>query len=134
MQKYREHTQQKIEATKLEFDKAIKQHENCQCASDIQAKSEQIDHLVKMFSEVIKDGSSEYNKVLEENAKLKTENLDLRHIVNASNQYKETTNVACGLSFVNEEDDDDDDSDELETSRETVIDAEDIHIQESAVN
>lgn len=128
MQKYREHTQQKIDATKLEFDKLVKEHDGAHCASVIQAKSEQVDHLVKMLHEIINDGSKEYSKVLEENAKLKTENLALRHIVNASNEFKATTSVACGLSFSNE---DNDDSDELDSSRETIVDAE---IHKSDVN
>lgn len=116
MAKYREHTLQKIASTKIEFDQAVTQHS--QCNSVIQAKSEQIDHLVKMMSEIINDGSKEYIQVLEENAKLKTENLALRHIVNASN-------VACGSTLsVKDEDVESscDDSDELnDTIKEVEI-------------
>lgn len=116
MAKYREHTLQKIASTKIEFDQAVTQHS--QCNSVIQAKSEQIDHLVKMMSEIINDGSKEYIQVLEENAKLKTENLALRHIVNASN-------VACGSTLSVKDGDEEsscDDSDELnDTIKEVEI-------------
>ena len=116
MIKYREHTQQKIESTKIEFEQAVKQQ--CQCASVVQAKSEQIDHLVKMLSEVINDGSKEYIQVLEENSKLKTENLALRHIVSAANEFK---TVACGSTFSVEDEDEESSGDEL---NDTVVEVE----------
>lgn len=114
MQKYRSHTQKRIDETKLEFNKIKETCFNCKCGDKIQAQASQIDQLVKMMNGLMSDGSNEFNKILEENIKLKTENSSLRQILKASNAIKDTKtcDVACGL---------DESIDELDVSRETVL-------------
>jgi regulator of replication initiation timing len=118
MQKYRDNTQQRINETKLEFLKVKESCLNCKCGDKIYAQAEQIDQLVKMMAEMMSDGSNEFNKMLEENIKLKTENASLRQILSASKAIKDmkTCDVACGWSFHEEEES----NDELDVSRETV--------------
>lgn len=118
MQKYREHTQHQIAETKLNFENVVGHASECKCASEIQKKSQQIDQLVKMYRETVSDHSIEFNKLLEENSKLRTENQTLRKIIEASNDVKETQSVGCEWSF--QKSDSDDDSDDLDTSQETV--------------
>lgn len=123
MQKYRQHTQKQIEETKLEFKKVKKLCIDCDCTSKINEQAKQIDHLAMMMSELMSEGSNEFSKLIEENAKLKTENVSLRQLLAASNEITRmsTRDVACGWSF--REDDDSDPNDEFDSSRETVVDA-----------
>lgn len=118
MQKYRNNTQKRIDETKLEFNKVKETCFNCRCGDKIQAQAYQIDKLVNMMNELMNDGSNAFNQILEENVKLKTENASLRQILSASSAIKDKKvfDVACGLSF-----NEDESIDELDVSRETVF-------------
>lgn len=113
MTKYRQHTQEKIEATKLDFNQLS--GKICDCASKIRTKSEQMDELVKILNETIKDGSKENCQLLEENARLKVENETLKRLLNLANEVKDSNSVACGWSYQG------DSHDDLDSSRETII-------------
>lgn len=119
MQKYRSHTQQRIESSKIEFLNVKDKCFNCHCQRKIESQAKQIDELVKMMNEVMTEGSNQHNRMFEENIKLRTENASLREILKASNAIKamETRDVACGW-ICNGDDSNVDDL--LDASRETV--------------
>ena len=99
MQKYRLHTQQKIEDTKMDF-KAFTSStiNNCKCTEAVEKQGRVINELIQMMSEYLKDGEELTNGLLEETTKLRTENEILRKMMmpwNDHDEMKESTSSAA---------------------------------------
>ncbi|KAG5682962.1 hypothetical protein PVAND_012278 [Polypedilum vanderplanki] len=82
MNKYREHTQKQIEATKLEFNKLKENANECTYKMKIENQEKIINNMIKMMKDFLKEGNLHSNELLAENARLKAENDYLRKLIN----------------------------------------------------
>lgn len=81
MQKYRRHTQHEIQQTKMHYDKLVEKFSDCKCSETIEKYGKAISDLNSMMTAIFKEGELENAKLIQEIARLKTENDTLRKLL-----------------------------------------------------